>query len=133
VGFDQLSSIFNPESRVSQCPFPQPPSSIQFQPNRFLTDISRSRIRTKLIPRLILTYLIPLHLLHGQFPSPHLLSSHPRLKELFTPFIQAIQLGNIREYDERLEWAQPRLVGNNIYLVVERAREGCLRMLFKKA
>ena len=87
----------------------------------------------KLIPRLILTYLIPLNLLSALIPSPSLLQPHPRLQELFTPFIRAIQSGNIREYDERLEWAQPRLVGCNVYLVVERAREGCLRVLFKKA
>jgi hypothetical protein len=85
------------------------------------------------MPRLILTYLIPLHLLHGSFPSPHLLSSHPRLQELFEPFIRSIKSGNVREYDERLEWAQPRLVGMSVYLVIERAREGCLRMLFKRA
>jgi hypothetical protein len=83
--------------------------------------------------RLILTYLIPLRLLRGLFPSPALLSRYPRLEETFTPFIQAIKAGDVREYDERLEWAQPRLVGMSVYLVVERAREGCLRGLFKKA
>jgi len=83
--------------------------------------------------RLILTYLIPLHLLHGSFPSRALLSLHPRLEELYIPFISAIKSGNIAVYDETLEWAQPRLVGMSVYLVVERAREGCLRMLFKKA
>ncbi len=83
--------------------------------------------------RLILTYLIPLRLLHGLLPSPALLALYPRLELLFTPFIAAIKSGNVREYDERLEWAQPRLVGMSSYLVVERAREGCLRMLFKKA
>ncbi|WVR04618.1 hypothetical protein IAU60_001629 [Kwoniella sp. DSM 27419] len=82
---------------------------------------------------LILTYLIPLHLVHGSLPSQRLLSSHPRLEELFFPFISAIRSGDVREYDERLDWAQMRLVGMSTYLVVERAREGCLRMLFKKA
>nr|ODN89409.1 COP9 signalosome complex subunit 12 [Cryptococcus depauperatus CBS 7841] len=82
---------------------------------------------------LILTYLIPLKLLRGSFPSPVLLNSHPRLKEVFEPFIEAIKAGDIQEYDRRLEWAQLRLVGMNVWLVVERAREGCLRMLFKKA
>ncbi|KAK8847395.1 hypothetical protein IAR55_005253 [Kwoniella newhampshirensis] len=82
---------------------------------------------------LILTYLIPLRLLHGILPSKHLLSLHPRLNELFTPFINAIKSGDVREYDERLDWAQMRLVGMSVYLVVERAREGCSRMLFRKA
>jgi hypothetical protein len=83
--------------------------------------------------RLILQYLIPLHLLNGSFPSEALLSLHPRLAELYRPFIAAIKSGDVAEYDERLEWAQPRLVGMGAYLTVERAREGCLRMLFKKA
>ncbi|WVQ83336.1 hypothetical protein IAT38_005475 [Cryptococcus sp. DSM 104549] len=82
---------------------------------------------------LILTYLIPLRLLRGQFPSPILLALHPRLQLLFSPFITAIKAGNVREYDRRLEWAQKRLVGMSVYLVVERAREGCMRMLFRKA
>ena len=80
-----------------------------------------------------MTYLIPLHLLQGSLPSEALLSLVPRLKELYTPFIAAIKKGSVREYDEALEWAQPRLVGMSVYLVVERAREGCLRMLFNKA
>ncbi|RSH92177.1 COP9 signalosome (CSN) subunit [Saitozyma podzolica] len=82
---------------------------------------------------LILTYLIPLRLLRGLFPSRALLARYPRLDETFTPFIESIKSGDVREYDERLEWAQPRLVGMSVYLVVERAREGCLRGLFKKA
>ncbi|CAD6564634.1 MAG: COP9 signalosome (CSN) subunit [Tremellales sp. Tagirdzhanova-0007] len=82
---------------------------------------------------LTLTYLIPLRMLHGLLPSKALLTLHPRLELLFSPFISAIKSGDVREYDERLEWAQPRLVGMSSYLVVERAREGCLRMLFKKA
>jgi hypothetical protein len=98
-----------------------------------LFTIPSEKRKSKLNPRLILTYLIPLNLLSALIPSPALLQPHPRLQQLFTPFIRAIQSGNIREYDERLEWAQPRLVGCNVYLVVERAREGCLRVLFKKA
>ncbi|KIR26486.1 COP9 signalosome complex subunit 12 [Cryptococcus deuterogattii LA55] len=82
---------------------------------------------------LILTYLIPLRLLHGRFPSASLLSQHPRLELVFSPFIEAIKNGDVEEYDRRLEWAQVRLVGMSVWLVVERAREGCLRSLFKKA
>ncbi|ORY31023.1 hypothetical protein BCR39DRAFT_527825 [Naematelia encephala] len=82
---------------------------------------------------LILTYLIPLHLLRGSLPTPALISQHPRLQLLFSPFLDALKSGNVRAYDERLEWAQPRLVGMSVYLTVERAREVCLRGLFKKA
>ncbi|KAI9636407.1 uncharacterized protein MKK02DRAFT_27507 [Dioszegia hungarica] len=82
---------------------------------------------------LILTYLIPLRLLAAQFPHPTLLAHFPRLHETYSPFIAATRSGNVRAYDERLEWAQPRLVGMSTYLTVERAREGCLRVLFRKA
>jgi hypothetical protein len=83
--------------------------------------------------RLILTYLIPLHLLRGSFPSTPLLDAHPRLRDVYGPFIAAIRHGDIEEYDERLEWAQARLVSMSTYLAIERAREGCLRVLFRKA
>lgn len=83
--------------------------------------------------RLILTYLIPLHLLRGSFPRPKLLEAHPRLAETYAPFVAATRNGDIADYDEHLEAAQTRLVGLNTYLAVERAREGCLRVLFKKA
>ena len=72
-------------------------------------------------------------MLRASLPSPDLLAQHPRLQLLFSPFIAAIKSGNVKQYDEKLEWAQPRLVGMSIYLMVERAREGCLRVLFKKA
>ena len=141
MGAGELSEGFYSESRV--CPLlsfflPLPPRTRIFSrpfcsTSPFLLSYSRETQRDKLNPRLILTYLIPLNLLSALIPSPSLLQPHPRLQQLFTPFIKAIQSGNIREYDERLEWAQPRLVGCNVYLVVERAREGCLRVLFKKA
>jgi hypothetical protein len=86
-----------------------------------------------LIPRLILTYLIPLRLITAQFPKTTLLARFPRLQETYSPFIEAIKSGNVRAYDERLEWAQARLVGMSTYLTVERAREGCLKVLFRKA
>jgi len=138
LGIGELSEGFYSESRV--CPtlplLLLPPSTAIFSSPLYLHYIHIIvfvQHGKKLKPRLILTYLIPLNLLSALIPSPSLLQPHPRLQELFTPFIKAIQSGNIREYDERLEWAQPRLVGCNVYLVVERAREGCLRVLFKKA
>ncbi|KAL7419999.1 COP9 signalosome (CSN) subunit [Cryptotrichosporon argae] len=82
---------------------------------------------------LILTYLIPLHLLSGRFPRAPLLAAHPRLDTLFAPFVAAIKAGDVTAYDGALDWAQARLVGMSTYLVVERAREGCLRVLFRKA
>ncbi|BEI99636.1 hypothetical protein CcaverHIS631_0406790 [Cutaneotrichosporon cavernicola] len=82
---------------------------------------------------LILTYLVPLHLLRGSLPLSTLMARHPRLREAYQPFVDAIRTGNIQAYDDALEWAQPRLVGLGTYLAIERAREGCVRSLFKRA
>ncbi|ODN82197.1 hypothetical protein L202_02487 [Cryptococcus amylolentus CBS 6039] len=82
---------------------------------------------------LILSYLIPLRLLQGILPSPQLLGLHPRLQTLFTPFITALRSGNLSAYDNALTWGQVRLVSMNIFLTMERAREVCLRVLFKQA
>jgi hypothetical protein len=105
------------------------------EPARNIEYVQRSPtlLIATLTTRLILTYLIPLRLLVGQFPNPNLLTMFPRLNETYSPFIEAIHSGNVRAYDERLEWAQPRLVGMSTYLTLERAREGCLRILFRKA
>lgn len=82
---------------------------------------------------LILTYLIPLHLLRGSLPRPALLARFPRLRETYEPFVDAIKTGSVQSYDEALERAQPRLVSMHTYLAVERAREICLRTLFRRA
>ncbi|KAG8955524.1 COP9 signalosome (CSN) subunit [Tulasnella sp. 419] len=81
---------------------------------------------------LILNFLIPLRLLRGQLPSEKLLSSFPRLRELYKPFLIAMRAGDIRAYDAALAWAEPRLVDMGVWLTVERCREVCLRGLFKK-
>ncbi|KAG8932094.1 COP9 signalosome (CSN) subunit [Tulasnella sp. 417] len=81
---------------------------------------------------LILNYLIPLRLMRGNLPSPGLLHLFPRLQELYTPFLQALRSGNVTEYDAALDWAEPRLVEMGVYLAVEKAREICMRGLFRK-
>jgi COP9 signalosome complex subunit 12 len=82
--------------------------------------------------RLILTYLIPLRLLKGQLPSKALLSRFPRLDELHAPFIRALRAGDIKGYDVALAWAEKRTVEMGVSLSVEKARELCLRGLFRK-
>lgn len=82
--------------------------------------------------RLILNYLIPLQLMRGKLPSPGLLHLFPRLQELYTPFLKALRAGNVTEYDAMLDWAEPRLVEMGVYLAVEKAREICMRGLFRK-
>ncbi|KAG9030370.1 COP9 signalosome (CSN) subunit [Tulasnella sp. JGI-2019a] len=81
---------------------------------------------------LILNYLIPIRLSRGQFPSPQLLHLYPRLRELYTPFISALRAGDVKAYDAALEWAEVRLVDMGVWLAVEKAREICMRCLFRR-
>lgn len=83
-------------------------------------------------PRRILTYLIPLRTLRGYLPSRELLDHFSVLDELFSPFIAAIRTGDIRAYDSALDRFERRLVDLNLWLTLERARELCIRGLFRK-
>ncbi|EPS98745.1 hypothetical protein FOMPIDRAFT_46713 [Fomitopsis schrenkii] len=80
----------------------------------------------------VLTYLIPLRILRGHLPSRELLDRFPSLDDLFTPFIQAVRTGDIRAYDAALDRCERRLVDLNLYLTLEKARELCVRGLFRK-
>lgn len=82
--------------------------------------------------RRILSYLIPLRLAHGVLPSDRLLASFPRLSDLYTPLVNAYRQGNLKAYDDALLAKRGELVQRGTFLIVERAREGCLRTLFKK-
>lgn len=83
--------------------------------------------------RLILNHLIPLHLLRGILPSPRLLQSYPNLEILYTPFIKAFKTGDVKLYDQALIRGEKRLMERGTYLIVEKAREGAVRGLMKKA
>jgi len=80
---------------------------------------------------LILTYLIPLQLMRGRLPSSLLLSQFPRLEELYTPFLEAIRAGNAQKFDAALTRAEQRLLQQNTWIAVEKAREVCIRGLLK--
>lgn len=83
--------------------------------------------------RLILTYLIPTHLLTTHsLPSPRLLRYYPHLSSLFNPLTRAIRLGSLSAYDEALAAGEPEFVKRRIYLTLERARDLCLRNLLRK-
>lgn len=84
------------------------------------------------VARRILTYLIPLRVLRGHLPSQDLLDRFPVLDDLYSPFLEAIKRGDIVSYDAALERLEHRLVQLNVLLTVERARELCLRSLFRK-
>ncbi|KAN0126748.1 hypothetical protein V8E52_000388 [Russula decolorans] len=80
----------------------------------------------------ILTYLIPLRILRGHLPSTELLSRFPDLDELYTPFISAIRKGDIQGFDSALDKFERRLIDLNIWLTLEKAREICIRGLFRR-
>lgn len=82
--------------------------------------------------RRILTYLIPLRILRGHLPSADLLSRFPVLDELYAPFISAIRKGDIQGFDAALDKFERRLVDLNVWLTLEKAREICIRGLFRR-
>jgi hypothetical protein len=82
--------------------------------------------------RRILAYLIPLRILKGHLPSTELLQRFPNLDAIFTPFIRAIRAGDLQSYDRALETGEQRLLELNLWLTLEKARELCLRSLFRK-
>ncbi|KAF9226916.1 hypothetical protein BS17DRAFT_728895 [Gyrodon lividus] len=80
----------------------------------------------------ILTCLIPLRILRGHLPSRVLMKRFPVLDELFSPFIAAIRTGDISTYDVALDRWERRLVELNLWITIEKARELCIRGLFRR-
>jgi hypothetical protein len=83
-------------------------------------------------PRRILTHLLPLRLLQGHLPSEELLQRFPILARIFSPFISAIRKGDITAFDEAMDKWETQLIDLNLWLTLEKAREICLRGLFRK-
>ncbi|KAG9298189.1 hypothetical protein G9A89_002677 [Geosiphon pyriformis] len=81
---------------------------------------------------LILRYLIPVWLIRGVLPSKALIERYPRLKALYSPFINAIRIGNVKAFDIAFANAEHRLVEQGTFLTVEMARAISLKTLFKK-
>ncbi|KAL7271234.1 COP9 signalosome (CSN) subunit [Rhizina undulata] len=82
---------------------------------------------------LILTYLIPAHLLTTHtIPTVSLLSRYPRLEALFGPICKTIKSGNLRAFDAALEANEAEFVKKRIYLTLERGRDIAMRNLFRK-
>ena len=79
-----------------------------------------------------MTYLIPLRMFRGHLPSKELLQRFPVLEDLYSPFINAIRTGDIRSYDASLDRFERRLVDLNLWLTLEKARELCIRGLFRR-
>ncbi|KAJ6532270.1 hypothetical protein DFH09DRAFT_1044228 [Mycena vulgaris] len=80
----------------------------------------------------ILAYLIPLRILRGHLPSDELMYRFPILADIFAPFTAAIRTGDIAAFDSALERREARLIELNLLLTVEKARELCLRGLFRR-
>lgn len=83
--------------------------------------------------RLILTYLIPCHLLTTHtLPTPALLEPYPHLQTLFLPLAQCIKKGDLYAFDQALKEGEDEFVKRRIYLPLERAHDTCLRNLLRK-
>ena len=82
---------------------------------------------------LILTYLIPCHLLTTHtLPSKSLLAPYPRLQALFLPLSQHIKSGSLAGFDDALISGEDEFVKRRIYLTLERGRDIALRNLLRK-
>jgi hypothetical protein len=83
--------------------------------------------------RLILTYLIPCHLLTShKLPTSAFLADYPRLGKLFLPLATAIKRASLSSFDAALVAGEPYFVKRRIYLTLERARDIALRNLLRK-
>ncbi|KAI9805863.1 MAG: COP9 signalosome complex subunit 8 [Sarcosagium campestre] len=82
---------------------------------------------------LILTYLIPCHLLTSHtLPTATLLSHFPRLRKLFGPLCVCIKRGDLAGFDAALAAGENEFVKRRIYLTLERGRDIALRNLLRK-
>jgi hypothetical protein len=83
--------------------------------------------------RLILTYLVPCHMVTTHtLPSRQLLAPFPRLENLFRPLCQCIKQGNLVGFDAAMSAGADEFVKRRIYLPLERGRDLALRNLFRK-
>ncbi|KAI5864933.1 PCI domain-containing protein [Durotheca rogersii] len=82
---------------------------------------------------LILTYLVPCHLLTTHtLPSPQLLEPFPRLQRLFLPLATAIKKADLRAFDIALRDGEDEFIRRRIYLTLERGRDIALRNLLRR-
>lgn len=83
--------------------------------------------------RLILTYLVPCHLITTHtLPTEKLLAPFPRLQKLFLPLCRCIKKGDLHAFDLALQEGEDEFVRRRIYLTLERGRDIALRNLLRK-
>ncbi|KAG8755526.1 COP9 signalosome (CSN) subunit [Serendipita sp. 396] len=80
----------------------------------------------------ILTFLIPLRMMKGSFPTVRLLKRFPSLEGLYGRFLKSIREGNIVEFDRALLDLEARLVQLNIWLMIVKVREITVSRVFRK-
>lgn len=102
------------------------------QKSRVCLNTLTQNVFTNYVCRRILTCLVPLRILRGHLPSKILSDRFPVLDELFSPFITAIRTGDITAYDTALDHWERRLVELNLWITIEKARELCIRGLFRR-
>ncbi|KAJ5308772.1 hypothetical protein N7508_004151 [Penicillium antarcticum] len=82
---------------------------------------------------LILTYLIPCHLVTTHtLPTKELLAPFPRLEQLFRSLSTCIKKGDLVGFDQAMTAGEEQFVKRRIYLPLERGRDIALRNLFRK-
>jgi COP9 signalosome complex subunit 12 len=81
---------------------------------------------------LILSYLLPLHLISSTYPSQSHLKQYPQLYELYAPLFTAVHSGNLQLFDSHVAEYSPVFLRRRVYLAIERSRQCCLRTLFQR-
>lgn len=82
---------------------------------------------------MILTYLIPCHLLTTHtLPTQALFAPYPRLQKLFLPLCRCIKRGDLWGFDAALAAGENEFVKRRIYLTLERGRDIAQRNLLRK-
>lgn len=82
--------------------------------------------------RLILTYLVPCHLLTTHtLPTSQLLAPYPRLEALFRPLSRCIKQGDLAGFDAAMSAGEHEFVKRRVYLTLERGRDIAMRNLFR--
>lgn len=80
--------------------------------------------------RLILIYLVPVKMLLGYIPSRNVLERYDVLE--FSGLVDAVCQGNLKIFDEIMEYHESFFIDSGIYLIVDKLKIIAYRNLFKK-
>ena len=82
---------------------------------------------------LILTYLIPCHLVTTHtLPTESFLSQYPRLERFFGPLLASIKRADLKGFENALQAGEREFVKRRIYLTLERGRDVVVRNVLRK-